>query len=139
MKMQLSLITATNIANSRPSYSTPQQRQGAIVDESVRDLIKSNVSTLVQAAKAAKAAKNIALKDEKIKLAKALNEVLRGMKRASDDLTIKAEKTGKLWNFSISPRNSKSPGNSKYSYIVGEGGQAILEMFNRMLQDLQSI
>ena len=139
MKMQLSPITTTNIAKSRPSYSTPQQRQGATVEQSVRDLIKSNVSTLVQAAKAAKATKNIALKDENIKLAKAFHEVLRGMNRASDDLTIKAENTGNVWNFSISPRNSKSPGNSKYSYILGAGGQKILEMFDSMLKDLRSI
>ena len=40
MKMQLSPITTTTIANSRPSYSTPQQRQGTFVELPLRDLVK---------------------------------------------------------------------------------------------------
>jgi hypothetical protein len=129
MKMQLSPITTTNIANSRSAYYAPQQRQGATVEQSVRDLIKSNVSRLVQAARATQ---DIDVKDENLKLAKAFNEVLKGMKRASADLTIKAEKTGNVLNFTILPAGSQ------YSYIVGSCVEAILKMFNMMLEDLQT-
>ena len=114
MKMQLSLITATTIANSRPSYSTPQQRQGATVDESVVDFVEK-ASTIYP------------------EVAKELHKVLEGMKRASDDLTtIMAENTKNACSFTI------SPGKSRYSYIVSADGQKILEMFNRMLEDLKS-
>jgi hypothetical protein len=132
MKIQL---TPNNfsIASKPPAYSAPPQRQGATVEQSVLDLIKFNVSSLVKAAKAAKAANNIAEKDKNINLAKAFKEVWEGMKSASADLTIKAEKTGNVLNFTILPAGSQ------YSYIVGEGGQAILEMFNKMLEDLQRI
>ena len=114
MKMQLSPITATNIAISRPSYSAPPQRQGATVDKSVEEFVQM-AST------------------EHPELAEELHKVLKDMKLASDDLTrIMAENTGNVWNFTI------FPGESKYSYIVSAGWQKILEMFKRMLEDLQS-
>ncbi len=114
MKMQLSPITATTIANSRPSCSTPQQRQGAIVDKSVEEFVQMASTKHPEEAKE-------------------LHIVLEGMKLASDDLTtIMAENTKNAYSFTI------SPGKSKYSYIVSAGGKAILAMFNRMLEDLQS-
>jgi hypothetical protein len=120
MKIQLTPNTTTNIANSRSAYSSPPQRQGATVEQSVLDLIESE-------------------KNKNPGLAEEFASVLEGMKEAPKDLTIEAEKTKNVWNFSISPRNSKSPGNSKYSYILGAGGQKILEMFDSMLKDLRSI
>jgi hypothetical protein len=117
MKIQLTSNTTTNIANSRSAYYAPQQRQGAIVEQSVVDFVQEACT-------------------EHPELAEKFNIVLEHMKLASDVhtriISETAENTKNAWKFTI------LPGKSVYSYIVGSGGKAILEMFNRMLADLQS-
>jgi len=117
MKIQLTPNTTTNIANSRSAYSVAQQRQGAIVEESVVEFVQKACT-------------------EHPELAEKFNIVLEDMRLASDVhtriMSETAENTENAWKFTI------LPGNSVYSYIVGSGGKAILEMFNKMLEDLQS-
>jgi len=126
MKIQLTSNTTTNIANSRSAYYAPQQRQGAIVDNSVRQL--------VQGAKK----KNPHLRSK-------FDEVLRAMRAVPQNSKIEVSQgntTGNLL-FKIFPETQRIvPRDSRADQFLFSSvldGNRILFMLKQMLGELESI
>jgi hypothetical protein len=127
MKIQLTPNTTTNIAKSRPSYSTPQQRQGGIVDNSVIRLVEAS-------------------KQKYPDLATEFDRVLQQMKDVPKDSRIEVSKGRKTsnWTFKIYPAKPRENVDKDKNYAWGIypsdlDGSGILNVLRTMLIKLRTI
>ncbi|MFN9690828.1 MAG: hypothetical protein ACK551_01845 [Vampirovibrionales bacterium] len=126
MKIQLTSNTTTNIANSRSAYYAPQQRQGAVVDNSVRQLVQG-------------------AKKKHPRLRSKFDEVLRAMRAVPQNSKIEVSQgntTGNLL-FKIFPETQRIvPRDSRADQFLFSSvldGNRILFILKQMLGELESI